>query len=386
MLWFPAPASFTGEDVAEFHVHGGPAVVARLLDALGEVPDLRPAAAGEFTRRAFDNGKLDLTQVEGLADLINAETESQRRQALRQMEGALGRLYEDWRERLIGALAHIEAEIDFPDENLPTGISEVATHNILSLYSELLLHLDDRRRGERLRDGLHIAIVGPPNVGKSSLLNLLAQRDAAIVSTTAGTTRDVIEVHLDIAGYPVIVADTAGLREDAEAIEGEGVRRARARAAAADLTLALFDAACWPRLDDATLRLVDANCIAVVNKIDLRPLDPGATIAGRPALAVSVTAGTGIAALLAAVEDAVKQRLGGVAAVPALTRARHREALASCAGALERLLDRARSAAPAAELIAEDARLAARALGRITGRVDVEDVLDVVFADFCIGK
>ena len=386
MLWFPAPASFTGEDVAEFHVHGGPAVVARLLDALGEVPDLRPAAAGEFTRRAFDNGKLDLTQVEGLADLINAETESQRRQALRQMEGALGRLYEDWRERLIGALAHIEAEIDFPDENLPTGISEVATHNILCLYSELLLHLDDRRRGERLRDGLHIAIVGPPNVGKSSLLNLLAQRDAAIVSTTAGTTRDVIEVHLDIAGYPVIVADTAGLREDAEAIEGEGVRRARARAAAADLTLALFDAACWPRLDDATLRLVDANCIAVVNKIDLRPLDPGATIAGRPALAVSVTAGTGIAALLAAVEDAVKQRLGGVAAAPALTRARHREALASCAGALERLLDRARSAAPAAELIAEDARLAARALGRITGRVDVEDVLDVVFADFCIGK
>ena len=386
VLWFPAPASFTGEDVTEFHVHGGPAVVARLLDALGEVADLRPAAAGEFTRRAFDNGKLDLTQVEGLADLINAETEGQRRQALRQMEGDLGRLYEEWRERLIGALAHFEAAIDFPDENLPVGISDTALHNISCLRSQISLHLDDDRRGERLRDGLYIAIVGPPNVGKSSLLNLLARRDAAIVSATAGTTRDVIEVHLDIAGYPVIVADTAGLRDNADAIEGEGVRRALACAATADLRLVVFDAACWPRLDDATLRLVDANCIAVVNKIDLRPLERGSTIAGQPALAVSVTEGTGMATLLTALENAVSQLIGAVAAAPALTRARHREALASCARALGRALDAARTPDSPAELIAEDVRLAARALGRITGRVDVEDVLDVVFEDFCIGK
>ena len=386
VLWFPAPASFTGEDVTEFHVHGGPAVVARMLDVLAEVPDLRPAVPGEFTRRAFDNGKLDLTQVEGLADLINAETEGQRCQALRQMEGALGRLYEEWRERLIGVLAHIEAAIDFPDETLPAGINAAAIHSIWCLHRDILLHLDDNRRGERLRDGLYIAILGPPNVGKSSLLNLLARRDAAIVSATAGTTRDVIEVHLDIAGYPVIVADTAGLRDNADAIEGEGVRRALARAATADLRLVVFDAVCWPRLDDTTLRLVDADCIAVVNKIDLRPLNRGATIAGRPALAVSVREGTGMATLFTALEGAVSQRLSSATAAPALTRARHREALASCVVALSRALDAARTPDPPAELIAEDARLAARALGRITGRVDVEDVLDVVFEDFCIGK
>ena len=226
VLWFPGPHSFTGEDVAEFHVHGGRAVVAALIDALAGLPGLRPAEPGEFTRRAFENGKLDLTQVEGLADLINAETAAQRRQALRQLDGALGALYDDWRERSSRALAHFEAAIDFPDENLPDGVHDVALHNILGIKNAILQHLDDNQRGERLRDGIYVAIVGAPNVGKSSLLNLLVRREAAIVSAVAGTTRDVIEVHLDLAGYPAIVADTAGLRDTGDEIETEGVRRA----------------------------------------------------------------------------------------------------------------------------------------------------------------
>ncbi len=395
-LWFPAPHSYTGEDLAELHVHGGLAVVNAVVEALAALPGLRPAEPGEFTRRAYLNGKLDLTQAEAVADLVEAETEAQRRQALRQMDGALGALYEGWRDELLRALAHLEADIDFPDEDLPEAISREVHHNIEVLIEQLAQHLDDSRRGERLREGLYITIVGAPNVGKSSLLNALARRPAAIVAATAGTTRDVIEVHLDLGGFPVLVADTAGLREagdtigDAgeDAVEAEGVRRALARAAAADLKIAMFEAPSWPRVDARTAALVDRDTIVVVNKADLRPLEAPLTgpltgpleIAGEPALALSVLEGSGMEAFLECLEAAVSARID-LAAPPALTRVRHRQALESCLADLRRW-----RAAAAPELAAEDLRLAARALGRITGRVDVEDILDIVFRDFCIGK
>ncbi len=295
ILWFPAPHSFTGEDVAELQVHGSRAVLAALTATLAARPGLRLAEPGEFTRRAFHEGKLDLAEVEGLADLIAAETEAQRRQALRQLEGELGRRTESWRARLLRALAHAEAEIDFPDEDLPGGLIAALGPDLTALADEIDATLADQRRGERLRAGLSLAIIGPPNAGKSSLLNWLAQREAAIVSATAGTTRDVIELQLDLGGYPVVVADTAGLRELSAAaaddphtaIEREGIARARARAAAADLKLLVLDAS--EPADPAMLALVDADTVVVMNKTDLvseatrRPLTlPPALHAGGP--------------------------------------------------------------------------------------------------------
>lgn len=377
-LWFPEPHSFTGEDVAEFHIHGGHATVGGVLEALSALPGLRAANPGEFTRRAFENGKLDLTQSEGLADLINAETDGQRRQALRQLEGELGSLYAGWSERLIAAQAHLEAAIDFADEELPDGTDTAPLHEILVVGSEVTLHLDDNRVGERAREGFYVAIIGAPNVGKSSLLNRLARRDAAIVSETAGTTRDVIEVHMDIAGYPVILADTAGLRSADEEVESEGVRRARDRADAADYKLAVFDAQVWPHRDIETQGFLDENALIVANKWDLAE---GTEAVYHPALPVSAKSGKGLDKLVAGLEKVVLGALGGSLAAPRLTRARHRVALEDCRDALERA-----GASVDVELRAEDVRLAIRALGRITGRVDVEDVLDVIFSEFCIGK
>ena len=379
VLWFPAPASFTGEDVAELHVHGGAAILAALVEALAARPGLRPAEPGEFTRRAFDNGKLDLTQAEGLADLVNAETEAQLRQALRQLDGELGALCEGWRAQLVAALAHAEAGIDFPDEGLPGGVTDGVRRKVAGLADSIALHLDDGRRGERLREGVYVAIVGAPNVGKSSLLNRLARREAAIVSASAGTTRDVIEVHLDVAGFPAIVADTAGLRAVTDEVESEGVRRALDRAARADLKIAVFDAGAPHDGDAETRRLVDEDTLVVFNKSDFHPPPSAATINGAHALAVSARTGAGVDALVDSLGRAVAERLNGGGAP--ITRARHRDALESCLDSLHRF---AASASP--ELAAEDLRLAARALGRISGRVDVEDILDVVFKDFCIGK
>lgn len=373
VLWMPGPGSFTGEDVVELHLHGGRAVVAGVIEALGRRPGLRPAEPGEFTRRAFEAGRMDLTAAEAVADLVAAETAAQRRQALRQMGGALARLYDGWRERLVRALAHVEAAIDFPDEDLPGGILGAAAGEVAALEAAIGAHLDDGGRGERLRAGVSVAIVGAPNAGKSSLLNALAGRDVAIVSARAGTTRDVIEVHLDLAGCPVILADTAGLRETDDEIEAEGVRRARDRAAGADLTIALFDATTVP--DAATRALLGPDTIVVRSKADLGP--PVGDIGG---LSVSARTGEGMEALVARLTAAVTNRF--VAGdQPALTRARHRAALTEARDALAR----SRSA-PLPELAAEDLRLAARALGRITGRIDVEDLLDVIFRDFCIGK
>ena len=377
-LWFPAPHSFTGEDVAEFHIHGGRATVGAVLEALSALHGLRLAEPGEFTRRAFENGKLDLTQSEGLADLINAETEGQRRQALRQLEGELGALYETWCERLIRAQAHLEAAIDFADEDVPAGTDTQALHHILWVQKEITQHLDDKRAGERAREGLYITIIGAPNVGKSSLLNRLARRDAAIVAETAGTTRDVIEVHLDVAGYPLILADTAGLRAADGEVESEGVRRARDRAGSADHKIAVFDARLWPQRHAETEAYVDEATLIVANKWDLAGK---AELAYEPAVAVSAKTGEGLDKFLAALEEVVLGLLGGNASAPRLTRVRHRAALEDCRNALERA-----ATAEASELRAEDVRLAIRFLGRITGRVDVEDVLDVIFSEFCIGK
>jgi tRNA modification GTPase len=370
-LWFPAPGSVTGEDVAEFHLHGGRATVSAVMTALRRL-GLRLAEPGEFTRRAFVNGKLDLTQAEAIADLAAAETEAQRRQALRQLDGALGGLYRGWSERLLRALAHLEAAIDFPDEGLPPEIEAAVAAETAALAAEIAAHLADSHRGERLRDGIAIAIVGPPNVGKSSLLNHLARREAAITSPIAGTTRDVIEVAIDLAGYPVVLADTAGLRESADAIEQEGLRRAVARAEAAALRLYVFDATA-PETARGAETWDGADTILVANKIDLADSSPG------DALPVSALTGAGIAALTAAIAQRIAARYDGMA--PAVTRARHREALEDAAAALHRA-----QAAAGPELRADDLRLAWRSLGRITGRAEIEDLLDVIFAEFCLGK
>ena len=381
---FPGPHSYTGEMLVELHVHGSPAVVTALYAALGRQPGLRIAQPGEFTRRAFENGKLDLTEAEAIADLVAAETAAQRRQALRQLSGELGQLYEGWRESLLGALAHLEAAIDFPDEGLPTTVLDGVATAVRKLKGEISGYLADNRRGERLRDGLSIAILGPPNAGKSSLLNALARRDAAIISATAGTTRDVIEVHLDLGGYPAILADTAGLRESGDTVEAEGVRRARARAAEADLKLMVLDATRPEEASGAVDALVDAETLVVANKIDLAANEAVSAWADRvgagPALRISVKTGAGLEALLSRLTEELAQRFGATGA-PLITRARHRAALEECLGALCRY-----DPAALPELAAEDLRLAARALGRITGRVDVEDLLDVIFRDFCIGK
>ena len=378
VVWFEAPNTETGETMAELHLHGGRAVANGALAALAKLEFCRIAEPGEFTRRAFENNKLGLTEAEAIADLVAAETDQQRRLALQQMKGALHRLYEDWRTMGLRALAHLEAAIDFPDEDLPAGVDAEVTREITQLRDEIAAHLGDRR-GERLRDGLHIAIIGPPNAGKSSLLNLLAQRDAAIVSDIAGTTRDVIEVHLDLGGWPVVLADTAGLRASSDAIEQEGVRRARARADEADLRLLVLDATSDWQADRAMLTRQTARWdaeydIVVVNKTDLKPAEAEGIVP------LSATSGAGLPELLARLERsaAVFMAEGGA---PPLTRARHREALLDAHAALGRAL-----AAPEVALAAEDLRLAMRALGRITGTVRIDELLDVIFRDFCIGK
>src|ERR1043166_3343515 len=291
-LWFPGPHSETGEDVAEFQVHGGRAVVAAVLGALGQVEGLRPAEPGEFTRRAFENGRLDLTAVEGLADLIFAETEAQRAQAMRQFSGLLGGRAETWRARLIEALALVEARIDFSDQDVPDDLIAPALAIARQLHDEIAETLRDERRGERLRDGLVVAIAGPPNAGKSSLLNAIAKRDVAIVSPYAGTTRDVIEVHLDLHGFPLTLLDTAGIRESDDPVEQEGVRRARARAASADLVLWVVDASA----PNASTADSDPNRWIVRNKIDLADATRASATAvgGARGFETSATSGIGV--------------------------------------------------------------------------------------------
>jgi len=370
VLWFPGPASYTGEDSAELHLHGGPAVVAAVADALVAL-GARPAEPGEFTRRAFVHGKLDLTAAEGVADLIEAETEAQRRQALRQLEGGLAGRYQGWAGRLARLLARQETFIEFEDEDLPDGLDAAVAEDAATLRDELAAEIAGAARGEALREGLRIAILGAPNAGNSSLLNALAGREAAIVSPQAGTTRDVVEARVVIAGVPVLLADTAGLRETADAIEAEGVRRARAQGQVAELVLAVFAADAAP--DAETLALLETGALVVVNKADLA----APALAG---IAVSARTGAGLPALRAALEAAVRAR-AGLSDVAGLTRPRHRAALADTIAALDAL---PQAALP--ELRAEALRAAMRALGRLTGAMGVEAILDLVFSEFCIGK
>ncbi len=382
VLWLPGPASFTGEDTAELHVHGGRAVVKALLGALASVPGCRPAEPGEFARRAFANGRIDLTAAEGLADLIDAETEAQRRQALAQSSGVLAKLYEGWRNELIEASALVAAAIDFSDEADVSGQAVRDADAIAqSLQQKLRRHLDDGHRGEILRDGFRVVLAGPPNAGKSSLLNALARRDAAIVSEEAGTTRDVIEVRLDLDGMPVIVADTAGLRPEAEAgaVEREGMRRTLEWAQGANLVLWLDDGRpgaesreLEPGTTSATVRRVRTKADLMVNE----ELEAGI-------LALSAKTGAGLDELQWLIAEAARDAVGTTGEDALLTQARHRHLVTTAVASLEEYL-----ASPAGELElrAEDLRRAGDALGRITGRIDVEEVLGAVFGRFCIGK
>jgi tRNA modification GTPase len=385
VLWFPGPASYTGEDCAEIQVHGGVAVVARTENALAGL-GLRPAEPGEFTRRAFENGKLDLAQAEAVADLIDAQTEAQARQALGQLGGALTRRHEAWRALLIETLAFLEAAVDFPDEDVPPDVAEGARSRLMGLLAELEGALADQDRGRQVREGFKIALIGAPNAGKSTLINALAGREAAIVAETAGTTRDVVEVPMVLCGYQVLLADTAGLREAAEAVEAEGVRRAKAWAQQADLRLWMVDAAASDGLWRSGRALARPGDICVLNKSDLpRGADAAKAEAwtadnGLEVLNTALRSPDGAGPLRAALEQRVVAALSG-GEFPASTRLRHQKSLKE---ARERIV--AAMNAGEAELAAEDVRLAGRALARITGRIDAEDVLDQVFGKFCIGK
>lgn len=380
-LWFPGPHSATGEDVAEFQVHGGRAVIAAMFDALSAIDGLRPAEPGEFTRRAFENGKLDLTEAEGLDDLIHADTDRQRRQALRHLKGLLGARAESWRQQIIEASALIEAGIDFSDEgDVSAELVAPALRKIAALKSEIEETLAASAQSERLREGLTVAIAGPPNAGKSTLLNRLARREAAIVSPHAGTTRDVIEVHLDLDGYPVTLIDTAGVRDTHDPVEQEGVRRARDRARTSDLVLWLVDAndrnAPTPQSDGD-----HAPVWIVRNKVDLVAVKgEGAGATGR--FDVSASRGDGVPELIAALVIYARDYFGS-GEMALVSRARHRTLLRETVAALGRA---GRSADKGDELLAEELRIAIHSLGRLTGRVDVEDILDVIFREFCIGK
>lgn len=371
VAWLPGPATYTGEDMAELHLHGGLAVRAGVIRALAAFPGCRAAEPGAFTRRAVLNGRLDLTEAEGIGDLIDAETEAQRRQALRQLDGTLARQVASWRARAIDCLAGAEAALDFSDEGDvdDAGLDAALLTRAAALRDEIAAALRDDRRGERLREGFCVVLAGAPNAGKSTLLNALSRRDAAIVSDLAGTTRDMIEVRCDLGGLPVVLVDTAGLRETEDRIEAEGIRRTRARMASADLVLHLTPA-------DAPAEAGPDRSergLAVTTKSDLAP-ERG------KGLCVSALSGQGLDRLLDAIEARARADLGGGDAL--ITRERHRAALARCVASLDRVV----AGAPLPELVAEDLRLAVRALGEVGGHVGVEEMLDHLFTGFCIGK
>ncbi|MBL4853413.1 MAG: tRNA uridine-5-carboxymethylaminomethyl(34) synthesis GTPase MnmE [Robiginitomaculum sp.] len=378
VLWFPAPASFTGEDVVEFHIHGSVAVIEAVSTALYDL-GLRQADAGEFTRRAFENGKLDLTEAEGLADLIDAQSDGQRRQALRQMRGGLRDIYEGWRTQILDAFALVEGEIDFPDEgDVPDALAQKAGPGLKALAKELKGQIADSKRGERVRSGLDIAIIGAPNAGKSSILNRLARRDAAIVTPEAGTTRDIVEVHTHIAGLPVCISDTAGLRETDNVVEAEGVRRAKRRARDADLRLGVIDLS---NKNNEVLTTLTAGDFVLYNKADLSNGSDLENVS-RETFAISTVSGEGFDELESALEREIISRFS-LTEQAGLTRTRHVDCVRSALKAVENA-NKNLSIAP--ELAGADLRHALGAIKELAGESDIEAVLDRVFSQFCIGK
>ncbi|MBQ9090180.1 MAG: tRNA uridine-5-carboxymethylaminomethyl(34) synthesis GTPase MnmE [Alphaproteobacteria bacterium] len=375
ILFFEGPHSFTGEDVVEFQVHGGTGVVSAVFEALSSFTQTRPAERGEFSRRAVVYGKMDLTEAEGLMDLIDAQTEQQRKQALTQMEGKLGSLYENWRKMLIRNMAYLEAFIDFPEEDIPPEKLSLIDEQTKNLIHEIEQHLDDKSKGQRLRNGFQIALVGVPNVGKSSLMNALTNKDIAIVSCIAGTTRDVVEAHLDVAGFPVILADTAGLREQVGEIESEGIRRAVRKAEESDLILYVQDLAHYPHVNHLPTALKHIPTYTIWNKCDMY-----SDIQVSDGFLISAKTGFGISQLWEKITDYLKSEFSPDD-TGTITRERYRTALNMCLDNLQHALN-----AVELELKAEDLRLAARSLGRITGRIETDELLDVIFRDFCIGK
>ena len=374
ILTFPAPNSFTGEDVVELHIHGSRAVINLVINILSDFNNFRLANPGEFSRRAFLNGKMDLTAAEGLSDLIEAETLIQQQQAMRQMQGALANLYDTWKHKLIYSLALIEAYLDFPEDDIPPNVIADVNNEVAFLSANIALHLNDNHRGEILRRGIHVAILGAPNVGKSSLLNYLAKRDVAIVSSIAGTTRDVIEVHLDLSGYPVTIADTAGIRESEDLIEQEGIIRAKVKAENADVKIVIISADDKTSLSPEISSMIDNNTIILVNKIDKGSINyPNA-------IQVSVKENIGLDLFLELLSSVIAEKFSP-SSDPLITRERHRHYLNSCLESLNCF-----SLDNPLELACEDLRLAARALGQIVGVIDVEAILDEIFINFCIGK
>lgn len=381
VLYFKGPYSFTGEDIVEFQTHGSKAVINSLMENLSRLPDFRLAEPGEYSRRAFYNGKMDLTEAEGLADLINSETTEQQKYAMRQMEGGLKNLYEDWRTRLVKILAHLEAFIDFPDEDIPSSVMSDMKNTVFKLEDEINQHLNGDSIGERLREGFRVVIIGSPNAGKSSLLNAIVKRDAVIVSDIAGTTRDAIDIHLDLNGYPVMFTDTAGLRETEEEIEKKGIDIAYSKIHDADLVICLFDASLDNvQVFDKIRNSFKNRALFVANKSDKLSPEQCSNLKKSGCLVISAKYKDGVDELLQKIGDNIKERFTSNSSL-LITRRRYREALKDVVDNLQAFgFDKE------IELTAEDIRLAARALGKITGRIEVDEVLDKIFGDFCIGK
>lgn len=377
VVYFKGPNSFTGEDVIEFHIHGSIAVSQLLSEALLE-ENIRLAEPGEFSKRSFLNGKMDLTEAEGLADLIDAETSQQQRHAIRHLSGEFKEICDSWRDQLLKILGWLEAYIDFPDEDIPAEVLERAENTLADLSSSLDKFLEDNRRGERLRDGISMVVLGEPNVGKSTMLNFLAQRDVAIISDIAGTTRDVLEAHIDIGGYPIILSDTAGIRESEDIIEKEGVKRAKSLAKNADIKLVMLDSN-KPELPEDVEDILDENCIIIANKSDLGATSPK-EIAGMKVISISLKSKDGIKELFDSIEERASN-LAGIESGVAITRARQRKNIKDAKDSIDRCDLRGELV-----LSAEDIRLAARHLSLLTGIIDVEEILGEIFSNFCVGK
>ena len=381
LLYFKAPNSFTGEDIVELHTHGSRAVISSVLDNLSHISEFRMAEAGEFSKRAFYNHKMDLTEAEGLADLIDAETQAQQKYALRQMEGSLKNLYEEWREQLVNIMAHLEAYIDFPDEDIPESVVSDINNTVFKLRQSIHHHLSADNIGERLREGFRVVIIGRPNAGKSSLLNAIAKRNVVIVSDIAGTTRDAIDIHLDLHGYPVIITDTAGIRETEEGIERQGVEIAYQKIQDADLLLCLYDASQDSvQVFENIAKTFKNKMLYIANKSDYLSPRQCSQLLAEGNLVISAKHQQGIDTLLDCIGNIIGDKFTSNSNI-LITRARYREALSAALSSLKLFnLDKE------IELSAEDIRLAAREIGKITGRIEVDEVLDKIFGSFCIGK